>query len=112
MLRKTLLPLSILLLATTSQVAMADMITAKVDRLGCHKDSNVCFVYLELTQDIPTSCANNDSSLRWDGINDRNADRIFSILLAAQSTDTPVTFGGAGDSCYSSFPTFRWLHNN
>lgn len=83
-------------------------LTAKVSQVGCHRDINMCFVYLD--QKPITSCTLNDNSLRWDGRNDPNASAILSILLSAEAQGKKVTFGGAGDTCYSNFPTFTWLH--
>ena len=92
--------------------AKAETMIAEVSKVGCHRDSNVCFAYLRIERDIQTNCPKNDKSVRWDGTNDPNSTFIMSVLLSSQARGKRVTFGGAGESCYANFPSFRWVHSN
>lgn len=90
----------------------AENITVKISKLGCHKDTSVCFAYIDLGRPIETNCTRNDGSIRWDGMSNNNAASIMAFLLASQAQDKKVTFGGAGETCFMDFPSFRWVHTN
>ena len=98
-----LLKISALVVLMISTSASAH--TAKVTKVGCHIDANVCFVYLD--KPITSECVHNDGSLRWDGESNTNGKAALSILLSAEATNKSVRFGLAG--CYSGFPSFRWV---
>ncbi len=80
-------------------------LTAKVSRVGCHIDSNVCFVYLD--KPITTDCPHNDGSVRWDGESNTNGKAALSIFLSAEAANKNLVFGLSG--CYSGFPSFSWV---
>ena len=101
-----LLSLLILLLFTLS--VNANTVTTKIDKIGCHKHTNACFVYVE--ENINSNCPSNDNSFRWDGTTDPSGKAILSILLTAHSTGKSVTFWESG--CFSDFPTFSFATLN
>lgn len=93
------------LLLALSCIAHSANQTKKIARVGCHINSNVCFVYVEGI--INTSCPVNDGSFRWDGTSDTNGKAALSILLSAHAANKSVIFGEMG--CFSNFPTFSYL---
>ncbi|BCL73495.1 hypothetical protein TUMSATVNIG1_54710 [Vibrio nigripulchritudo] len=99
---------TILLLTSISLNANASSsVAGNVTKVGCHINSNMCFAYVDVP--INTSCIHNDGSLRWDGVATINSDKVYSTLLAAQSSGKKVVFGGAGIDCYQGFPSFKWV---
>ncbi|GAA6167893.1 hypothetical protein [Sessilibacter corallicola] len=95
----------------TVNINAAPSFNAKVLRVGCHADQNTCFVYID--RDTPeTQCTNDPRSIRWDGLNIKNAQSILSIFLVAQSSEKTVTFGRPTDVCFDNYPSFNWVDLN
>ncbi|HEA18115.1 MAG TPA: hypothetical protein ENH88_17060 [Pseudoalteromonas prydzensis] len=99
---------SLLILLFFTLSAKANTLTTKIHKMGCHKQTNACFVYVE--EPIKSNCPSNDNSFRWDGTTDPSGKAILSILLTAHSTGKSVTFWESG--CFSDFPTFSFATLN
>lgn len=99
--KKFIVILFLLFLSTSSN---ADVHTFKIERVGCHINSNMCFAYVD--GPITSSCPSNDRSFRWD-VTGPNGGSALSILLAAQAAGKRVTFDESG--CYSNYPSFAFL---
>ncbi|GIB54920.1 hypothetical protein [Vibrio cholerae] len=96
---------SLILLLLFTPFVYSKNIVSKVKYVGCHIDTNTCFVYIE--SEITTSCTANDKSLRWNGESNTNGKSVLSILLSAQVSGKPITFSVKG--CYDNYPSFNWL---
>jgi hypothetical protein len=83
--------------------ASAAGVTVKVEKVGCHTNNNVCFVYVD--KPITSTCPSS-GSLRWDISKEPSGKAILSILLTAQSTGKSVDFWVSG--CFSNYPTFSF----
>ena len=95
-------------LACLSTVAHSASQIKKITKVGCHINTNTCFVYVE--GGISSDCPVNDGSFRWNGVSDNNGNSALSILLSAHAQDKSVTFGESG--CFSGFPSFTYLTIN
>lgn len=87
--------------------AQTQVITSKVERIGCHIDSGACYVYVD--QKIDSQCApHNDGAFRWLG---KRHKHIIDMLLQAQQSDQTVTFYSA-EECWNGAPVFSRIEIN
>ncbi len=98
------------LFLTYSAIAGTSVGPVKIAKLGCHIDSDVCYVNIEGAAVGPSAC--QSASIRWDAKNDKNSEKAFSILLSAHMTNRSVNLY-LKDSCFTlspNYPTFHFLN--
>ncbi|MCG7549514.1 hypothetical protein [Pseudoalteromonas sp. Of7M-16] len=100
-----------LLVALFSKVTFAKQIDAKVNNVGCHVNSTICYINIESAIPSTNNCPKRSShSIRWDTSNIKNADAILSILLSAQVAQKKVAIFIPDSVCVLGFPTLSYAH--
>jgi hypothetical protein len=89
-----------------------DNLKTTVNALGCHVNSDMCYVYVDASSIPNAEKCSSSTSIRWSSETFKNSDEVFSILLAAKLSGAEVTFGNVGGVCYEGFVSFSFLTVN
>lgn len=68
-----------------SGYSSATMVSSHIEKVGCHRDKSTCFAYLAEPVPNNANCPVSDNSVRWDGVDSINAEKIYSFLAAQMS---------------------------